>query len=309
MNQRAASPPRAVRTLDAAQLWNWPLPRPAAHDDKEARGRVLIVAGSPEMPGGAVLAATAALRAGAGKVTVATPASIATAVAVAVPEARVIAMPETAAGGIVADAVHLLEALAPRVNAVLVGPGMQDEASACAFTRALLPLFAERPVVLDACAMQMMRGSQAYQEDAENVRDTHLVLTPHAGEMARLLHAEKQAVQADPCRAAQDAARNWNAVVALKGSRTVVARPHGDTWQHEDGNAGLATSGSGDVLAGIIAGLAARGAGITQSVAWGVVLHAQAGHRLARRIGSLGYLARELAGEIPGLMDRLASTE
>jgi NAD(P)H-hydrate repair Nnr-like enzyme with NAD(P)H-hydrate dehydratase domain len=95
-------------------------------------------------------------------------------------------------------------------------------------------------------------------------------------------------------------------VVALKGARTVIATPRGERWQHEGGNVGLATSGSGDVLAGIIAGLAARGAELAQAASWGVVLHAQAGERLAARLGRIGYLARELADEVPALLEHAA---
>jgi NAD(P)H-hydrate repair Nnr-like enzyme with NAD(P)H-hydrate dehydratase domain len=101
------------------------------------------------------------------------------------------------------------------------------------------------------------------------------------------------------------AARNWNAVVALKGATTFIASPRGQVWRHSGGQPGLATSGSGDVLAGVIAGLAAQGAPLEQAGAWGVVLHAMAGARLARKLGPLGYLARELAGEIPALMKAL----
>jgi NAD(P)H-hydrate repair Nnr-like enzyme with NAD(P)H-hydrate dehydratase domain len=104
------------------------------------------------------------------------------------------------------------------------------------------------------------------------------------------------------------AATRWNAIVALKGARTVVASPGGTLWQHEGGNVGLATSGSGDTLAGIIAGLAARGATLEQATCWGVALHARAGERLGRKYGQLGYLARELPGEVPRLLEQLAGT-
>jgi hydroxyethylthiazole kinase-like uncharacterized protein yjeF len=183
---------------------------------------------------------------------------------------------------------------------------MQDEHAACTFTHALLKKFADTTIVLDACAMNVVRGSQAYQEDAENVSETRLILTPHAGEMAHLLGAAKDAILDNACAAARDAARNWNAVVALKGGTTFIAAPNGDAWRHDGGNVGLATSGSGDVLAGIIAGLAARGATVTQAVAWGVALHARAGEILAARIGPIGYLAREITDEIPRLLNQFS---
>jgi ADP-dependent NAD(P)H-hydrate dehydratase len=298
----------AVRNLDAELLRNWPLPVPAADGDKEVRGHVLVIGGSREMPGAVILAATAALRAGAGKLTIATGASVAQLVASAIHESRVIGLPETEGGGIAIGAADMFDKLIGKIDAVLIGPGMQDEKAICAFTHALLPKFEDITVVLDACAMSVVRGSQSYQEDAQNVRDTHLIMTPHAGEMAHLLGDEKDTIRGDACTAARDAAKNWNAIVALKGATTFIASPNGDAWQHDGGNVGLATSGSGDVLAGIIAGLAARGATVAQAAAWGVLLHAHAGQNLAKRIGSIGYLAREIVDEIPALMDRFSHT-
>lgn len=292
-----------IQRLDAAALQAWPLPMPSADGDKEDRGHVMIIGGSREMPGAVILAATAALRAGAGKLTVATGQSVAQLVASALPESRVIGLPETEGGGIPPYCVESFRPLAKRkVNAILIGPGMQDEASISTFVRTLLPMFPDAKIVLDACAMGVVRGSQAYQEDAENTGPTRLILTPHAGEMARLLGDDKEVIRADPHTAARDAARNWNAVVALKGAVTCIASPDGQLWQHDDGNIGLASSGSGDVLAGIIAGLAARGAGVEQATAWGVMLHARAGRQLAERIGPLGFLAREITDEIPSAL-------
>jgi NAD(P)H-hydrate repair Nnr-like enzyme with NAD(P)H-hydrate dehydratase domain len=123
--------------------------------------------------------------------------------------------------------------------------------------------------------------------------------------MAHLTGRDKAAIESDPREAATEAARRWNAVVALKGATTWIARPDGELWRHDGGNVGLAVSGSGDTLAGIIVGLAARGAPLEQAAAWGVALHARAGERLAQRVGTIGYLARELADEVPALMRAL----
>jgi NAD(P)H-hydrate repair Nnr-like enzyme with NAD(P)H-hydrate dehydratase domain len=124
--------------------------------------------------------------------------------------------------------------------------------------------------------------------------------------MAHLTGIAKEGVTADPAELARRAAADWNAVVALKGAVTHIAAPNGERWRHEGGNVGLAISGSGDVLAGIIAGCAARGAPLDQAACWGVVLHARAGERLAARLGTLGYLAREIATEIPALLELFA---
>lgn len=286
--------------LDDSALLAWPLPPLGDDDDKEARGRVLIVAGSREIPGAAILAAQAALRAGAGKVLMATGESVALQVAVAVPELRVIGLPETAAGGLDPLGVARLEEAAARSCVILIGPGMQDEPAAIAFAWALHRRCPQVPVIFDAAAM----GAVARQVAA----GAQVLITPHAGEMAHLTGASKPSVVADPQGAAREAARWWGAHVALKGGTTVIAEPQGAMWLHEGGNVGLATAGSGDVLAGLMAGFAARGAPLAQAAAWGVVVHAQAGERLARRLGGLGFLAGELALEVPTLLDRLGGT-
>ncbi len=296
----------AVHALDDALLRAWPLPMPAADGDKEDRGHVLVLGGSREMPGAVILAATAALRAGAGKLTIATGQSVAQLVALAMPEARVLGLAETPSGGFQLNAVARLDPLADRVSAVLIGPGMQDEVATAALVHALLPRLGDTPtsVVLDACAMgALLHGA----EGDGGARFAQMpVLTPHAGEMAHLTGVSKEQVCADPVPLARRCAHQWNAVVALKGAVTHIAAPGGDVWRHEGGNVGLAVSGSGDVLAGIIAGCAARGANLAQSTCWGVALHARAGERLAARCGTLGYLARELCDEIPALLDLIA---
>ena len=293
-------------TIDAAALRDWPLPMPSSDADKEQRGHVLVLGGSREMPGAVILAATAALRAGAGKLTIATGRSVAQLVALALPEARVIGLDETDTGGFTQAAVATLDPLAEKVTAVLIGPGMQDEPATAALVHALLPRLAgsDTSVVLDACAM----GTVLYPPagDAPFRFDQPVVLTPHAGEMAHLSGLDKEAIVADPDRHGRDAAGRWNAIVVLKGARTVVTVPDGASWENEGGNIGLATSGSGDTLAGIIAGLAARGATLAQATCWGVALHARAGERLAEQFGQLGYLAREIPGEIPFLLDEIA---
>jgi len=286
--------------LDDKLLQSWPLPQPG-DSGKEARGRVLVIAGSAELPGAARLAGEAALRAGAGKLVIATAASCAPHVALAVPEARVIALPETARGGIAPPAIELVQEPASVADAILIGPGMQDEAATCGLVRALLRTVARTPVLLDACAMGAVKDRDTGPGDAPP-----LLVTPHAGEMAHLLDRDKDDVERNAAQVALDASRRWGAVVALKGAVTLIAAPDARAWRHEGGNAGLGTSGSGDVLAGLIVGLAARGAPLEQAAAWGVRLHARAGERLAARLGTLGYLARELSYEVPLLLETLA---
>jgi hydroxyethylthiazole kinase-like uncharacterized protein yjeF len=298
--------PARPRDVDMSLLRAWSLPVPSNDADKEDRGHVLVLGGSREMPGAVILAATAALRAGAGKLTIATGRSVAQLVALAIPESRVLGLAENDAGGFTVEAVAALDPLADKISAILIGPGMRDEAATARLAHALLPRLAgsDTQVVLDAEAMgtviHLPAGTPPFRFDVP------VLLTPHAGEMAHLTDIAKDEIAASPGRHALEAARRWNAVVALKGARTIIATPDGEHWQHEGGNVGLATSGSGDVLAGIIAGLAARGAGLAQAAAWGVALHARAGERLAERFGRLGYLARELCDCIPALLEQAA---
>lgn len=306
--------------ITAATLREWALPEPSFDDDKEGRGHVLIVGGSREMPGAVMLAATAALRAGAGKLTMATAASVAPLVATAIPEARVIGLAETNSGGFTVEAARRLGDLfgntsgkaGSKPGAMLVGPGMQDDAATAELVHALLPRFAGTPLILDAAAMGAVRAQGEPHlleepKDMEHFRFREAVLmTPHAGELAHLTRRDKERICDAPLEAAQEAARRWNAIVALKGATTVIATPDGQQWQHQGGNVGLAISGSGDTLAGIIAGLVARGATLEQAAAWGIALHASAGEQLSIRYGVLGYLAREISAEIPALLRTLA---
>lgn len=291
--------------VDDALLRQWPLPMPAAEGDKEERGKALVIAGSREIAGAAILSGIGVLRAGAGKLAIATAESVAPLLAQAIPEARVIGLPETKSGDLAgAAAADRIAGIIGRYGALLVGPGMQNEEAVCDFTAALLPHLDGRPLLLDASAMSVVRRQEGKPARISRF-ETPALLTPHAGEMAHLTGADKQEVLDDPVRAALDAARRWNAVVALKGAVTHIAAPDGRLWRHEGGNVGLATSGSGDTLAGIIAGLMARGAPLEQACIWGVALHARAGERLCRRHGPLGYLAREILDEIPALMHGL----
>jgi ADP-dependent NAD(P)H-hydrate dehydratase len=282
-------------------LRGWPLPDHDEDGDKEERGRVLIVGGAPEMPGAAILAATAALRAGAGKLQIATCRSIAAGVACSVPEALVKGVEESENGAFAASSADAIAEMANRVDAVLIGPGMVDEESVAELLTRLIPLLDKPIVVLDAAALGVLSANP----QALYRLNGKAVITPHAGEMASILNVDKETVQKEARAKAQEAAERFGAVVALKGSDTFIAGLDGLCYCNRSGNIGLATSGSGDTLAGIIAGLAARGAEPIQAVVWGVTLHAAAGDRLARKMGKLGFLARELLAEIPPLMSEL----
>jgi ADP-dependent NAD(P)H-hydrate dehydratase len=287
-------------------LRTMPLPQHREGDDKDARGRVLVVAGSAEVPGAAMLSGLAALPAGAGKLQIATARSVAVALALAVPEARVTALEETPKGEIEpAEGGRLAERLG-QSDSVVIGPGMMDGCTAGLLTRRLLTACdaGNTRFVIDAAALHRLR-------DCENaIRDSgaagRIVITPHAGEMATLLDLPIEEVLADRLAAARRAAAALQVVVAMKGGCTFVVTPGGRAWSCDRGNVGLATSGSGDTLAGIIAGLLARGAAPVEATLWGVFLHGEAGASLAAKCGPVGFLARELLAEIPPIMARLS---
>ena len=288
----------AGTSVTAELLRGMPLPRLNDDSDKDERGRVLVIAGSREVPGGALLAGVAALRAGAGKLQIATAAGIAPHVGLAVPEALVIALPETSTGGVAPEAAKLLSERGQRCDAILLGPGMMDEVAVRDLAAGLLHAIAGPAIVLDAAALMHLRELQ----DQLRGHGGRLVITPHAGEMAGLLGVPRRDVIDDPLAAARKAAAITQAVVVPKGGSTHIVTPPGEAWSFTQGGVGLATSGSGDTLAGIVVGLLARGATPLQAALWAVHLHGMAGNRLAETHGSIGFLARGLLAEIPRVM-------
>lgn len=290
------------RPLTRALLRQWPLPALTPTADKEERGCILVIGGSAQIPGALLLAGKAALRAGAGKLVLATVEAAATALALQMPEARVIALPATPQGGLAAVGLPALEAVARRVDAVVVGPGMVDEAGSVPLVREILRLFAGRPCVLDAAALGVLCGESARERRGGG---DGLILTPHAGEMAHLIARDKDDVHNNAAHLARLYAEQWRAVLVLKGACTHIGIPGGQVLRHDSAQVGLATSGSGDVLAGLIGGLAARGLPAAQAAAWGVAVHARSGQRLARAVGPVGFLARELCDEIPAVLQQL----
>jgi ADP-dependent NAD(P)H-hydrate dehydratase len=287
--------------VNAEALRRIPLPWPEEGGDKEARGRVLVVGGGRETPGAVVLAGVAALRAGAGKLQVATVAGNAPLVAAGLPEARVFALPETRAGKPSRAAAKSLERFAGAAQCVCVGPGMIEDAWVARFVEQTLRLCREVPVVLDAGGLACLSDTRELLHELGG----RAVVTPNAAELADIYGEPKDELKRAPLEAARRAAADFRSVVVLKGRETFIAAPAGEVYVNRAGSVGLGTSGSGDVLAGVIAGLVARGAEPLVAAAWGVHLHALAGERLAARLGPLGFLARELPDEIPRLLAEL----
>lgn len=295
-SRRAPTAAGGVRRVTASALRAWPLPDPSGAESKEDRGRVLVIGGSREIPGAVLLAGIAALRAGAGKLQVATAAEVALPMAIALPEARVIGLRSNARGGIAGLDRSTLECVA-RAHAVVVGPGMDCDAATHRIVRGVIES-ASGTVVLDAGALHRT----ALEALGSRNGDIDVVLTPHLGEMASLLGIDADPIARDLAGTATRFAAEWGVVLALKGPVTHIATLDGGVWINTAGSVGLGTSGSGDVLAGLIGGLAARGASAGQAAVWVVHLHARAGARLTKRSGLVGFLAREISAEIPSLM-------
>lgn len=285
--------------LTPARLRGWPLPQPTG--GKDARGSVCVVGGARRTPGAAMLAGLAALRVGAGRLTLAVAGSVAPHVAVAVPEAGVVGLPEDAAGSVTGDGDGLLADELARADVVVVGPGLDTPEGTLAVLRAVVAGTPDDvPLVLDAFALGVLR-------DAGDLRDAvrgRAVLTPNATEVRYLLGDDDGPAEGDDALggAAARAADRYGVVVACAGS---VAAPDGRGWQSSTGYSGLGTSGSGDVLAGAVGGLLARGADAAQAACFGVEVHGTAGDRLAARVGPHGYLARELLDELPRVLVEL----
>ncbi|MET1021370.1 MAG: NAD(P)H-hydrate dehydratase [Arthrobacter sp.] len=290
-------------------LRNWPLP--GGGSGKDDRGSVLVIGGARMTPGAALLAGVAALRSGAGRLTLAVAESVAVPLAVALPEGGVLALPEGTSGSVKGGgAASVVGSLVESADAVLIGPGLDDKDEATALLRELLAVPAGKnppAIILDAFAL----GSLPELAEELGPWAGRLILTPNVTEAGILLGRDTEELSRD----VPELAERYGAVVTCQG---VIARPGeavdgaqeqdgASLWEITTGHSGLGTSGSGDVLSGAIAGLRARGATDAQAACWGTHLHASAGDRLASRLGGLGYLARELTEELPPLMMELSS--
>jgi NAD(P)H-hydrate epimerase len=279
--------------LTAGMVRDWlPLRRPAVH--KGDFGRVLVVAGSRGMTGAACLAAAAAARAGAGLVTLGVPESLHSLVEVKLTEVMTVPLPDTGRGSFSSTARPEILSLLEKADVLALGPGLSGEPEAFALVRELLP---EVPVpcVLDADALNALAGVS----DLLKKVPAPVVITPHPGEMSRLLGNDTRKIQENRLRTAGEAAVNWGVTVLLKGYRTVVAAPDGTVYINPTGNPGMATGGSGDVLTGIITALVGQGLDAAQAAAAGAYLHGLAGDLAAGEKGMVGLIAGDILEAFP----------
>jgi NAD(P)H-hydrate epimerase len=287
-----------LEDVDAAAAF--PLRRRAAH--KGDFGHVLVVAGSVGKTGAAVLAAGGALRAGAGLVTVATPEPCLAVVAAARAEVMTEPLPATREGGLDEAGLERLLELAEGRDAVILGPGLGQGAKTRALARAFVRA-CRVPLAIDADGLNALAatGTEAGALDLLR-RDTATVLTPHPGEMARLVGRGTAEVQRERPETAAALARATGAVVVLKGERTLVAEPAGRVAVSAAGNPGMATGGTGDVLAGVVGSLLARHGALLSATAAAFV-HGRAGDLAAREHGEEGMTAGDVVEALPAAIE------
>ncbi|MEV7431809.1 NAD(P)H-hydrate dehydratase [Nocardioides sp. NPDC092400] len=292
-------PTEQPEVVTPASLRAWPLPGPEGH--KDARGQVVVVGGSCRSPGAPVLAAHAAFRVGAGRVAVATVDPVAPALGAAVPEAAVVWLEANDAGNIAVGAADRVAEETGSGDVLLAGSGMVDPSDASALLARALPLV-EATVVLDAL------GSAFLTDHPGGLH--HLggraVLSVNPDELAHVAGVDAEDVDADPAAVAADVARRSRCVVLCGGTSKHLVAPDGRSWVVRGGGPGLGVSGSGDVQAGLVAGLLARGAEPAQAAVWAAYVHGRCGERLAASVGRLGYLARELPDQAPAVLAELA---
>ena len=285
------APPRYLLTGDMVKSW-LPVRLSAAH--KGNFGRVLIVAGSRGMTGAAYLAGSAAVRTGAGLVTVAVPESLHDIMEVKLTEAMTAPLPDTGKGYLAPRAGQSILTLLDNMDVLALGPGLSAVPEVAATVRELLPSI-RKPVVIDADALNALEGSA----DILRKVQAPVIITPHPGEMARLLGSSTKKIQADRLAITAKTAAVWNVVALLKGARTVVAAPDGALYLNPTGNPGMATGGSGDVLTGMAAALMAQNLNPAWAAAAAAYLHGTAGDLAAINKGALGLTAGDILEHIP----------
>jgi ADP-dependent NAD(P)H-hydrate dehydratase len=288
---------QAPEVVTPELLRAWRLPDPAG--SKRSRGQVIVIGGAARTPGGVALAGLASLRVGAGHVQLAVAGSVAASMAAAFPEAGVLSLPETDSGSIrgTAAADVLSEAVGD-ADAVLIGPGLDDAAEAADLLVALLPQVSrDAGLVLDAYALGALSQSQE-AADALAGRDQSAILTPNSQELGLLAGNDEPDENDVP-----DVAERFHSCVT---SLSTVASSSRRLWRIPQGHAGLATAGSGDVLAGLVVGVLGRGADPDQAACWGTYLHSTAGERLSSAVGGIGFLARELVDQVPSVLAELS---
>lgn len=280
------------------------LPRRPLNANKGTFGRVLVVAGSINFIGAAYFCCMGAYRAGAGLVALATPTSLQGPLAARLTEATYVPLPQSATGVVAEDAFTVLKHEIMASNVMLMGPGLGKSKAAIEFMKSTLLNLqpASSPnLVLDADALDAIKEI----EDWPKKLPRQMIVTPHPGELSRMISMSMADIQKDRVGLARKLAKEWDNTVVLKGAHTVVAAPDGRAMIAPFANPGLASGGTGDVLSGVISGLLAQGVGFFDSAALGVYLHGASGELVRQELGDTGMIAEDLLPEIPRVMKRL----
>ncbi len=271
------------------------LPRHAPTAHKFARGSLLLVAGSRRYAGAAALAATSALRTGVGIVYCAGPESVRAAVQSAAPEVVFVSLPETASGSIARRAgERLLDEI--RFDALAVGPGLTTDEETASLVPRILERF-RKPLLIDADGLNALAGRFDLVQKASV--DREIVVTPHSGELARLVGEEIPELPAARIERLRSLVAGTWVTIVHKGAPTLVAHPDGTVGVNLHGHPGMATAGSGDVLAGAVAGFLAQGCGAARAARLGVYLHSRAAEIAAAELGERGMIARDCMEALP----------
>ncbi len=288
-----------VNRTTAAEASEWMPSRPSA-SHKGSYGRVLVIAGSTGMTGAAALASKAALRVGAGLVTLATPKHLNPILEGLLPEVMTLPLPETDAGSLAVSAVSTLLEFAEKTKSVLaIGPGLSQNPETVTLVHQLVRENQEQGLglrmVIDADGLNAL----AQATELIPLLGKDAVLTPHPGEMARLTNTSVSTLELDRISTAQQFASEHGVTLVFKGAPTVTGTPNGNVWINSTGNPGMATGGMGDVLTGIIAGLMAQGVLSEQAGALGVYVHGLAGDIVSERLGTHGLIASDVLEAVP----------
>jgi NAD(P)H-hydrate epimerase len=297
----AVKPRQRLLTGDLIQSWLAPR-APDAH--KGTTGHLLVIAGAPGKTGAAAMACMAALRSGAGLVTLGIARSLNAVLETQILEAMTAPLPETPAGVLGESAFEIIRNLMDGKRCVALGPGLGQAEE----TRRLVHKIVESspiPIVIDADGLNNLAASPRILEGA----CAPVILTPHPGEMARLADIPTGTVQQDRIKCARDFATAYNVHVILKGAHTLIAHPDGQVFINPTGNAGMASGGMGDVLTGMIAGLITQGIAPPEACRVGVYLHGAAADSLAQKMGPYGYLAGDVMEAIPGEIKKIVCSE
>lgn len=323
-----------VNLLTAREAAQWLPPRPRA-SHKGNYGRVLVVAGSTGMTGAAALASEAALRIGAGLVTLAIPTSLNPILEVKLSEVMTLPLPETEAGSLAESAAASILEFAEKTKSVMaIGPGLSQHPETVSLVHKLVQAKSAVGTVIDADGLNALAQTITSHTVKNNddvsgnkpppygsgtvVRGlpvpselfgANTVLTPHPGEMARLTGTTIAVIEAERLDSAQQFAQEWGVTLLLKGAPTVTACPDGSVWLNSTGNPGMATAGMGDVLTGIIAGLMAQGLSGERAAVLGSYLHGLAGDIAAESFGMHGLIAGDVLNTVPQAVKKIGGMQ